>query len=488
LGSIFWPITLALLSQFRLESARNIKGITIMPLLCIHFNGTGLKSNHRGSTSLHAFNHIEEGTTKLLLTGVGAESTKSHPTPGTVYYDATTKDFKEKYFHFGERAYRYLGLLWGVGEHDNVDIAMKTIDKAMETSGEQRIINISGYSRGGASALRLANAINKKYGSKIKLNLFLIDPHAGLGRTNEQDKRYIPPNVQNIYFSLAEDEQFPLLKAPRVSHYFTISPETKVHSRALKGGHHAQDLIPKVKLNEKSEANNPLFAANINRDALEAFYQSENALVPPKESPFQTTQDEVDPVITDFIKEMGENHSDPAYNTLSYYILRIYNELKSKPNDPLFIATRDLMMLLKESQYDAQRLLTALKAFDKAASINSYSDTVQTPVAIVAGLVAGFLFGAVCAVGGFFGGASRLEAFMFFALPGLILGGANGLLEGFNFGYDAVLGNKNVRLTSHSINELITEFKRSESTPPQRSSDNDPSIDVPSSQGPGSRG
>jgi hypothetical protein len=143
--------------------------------LNIHFCGTHIKATRKGTASISAVSQFEN---TLILSGVGAagafdkHTQQAYPTPGTFYVDKELKP-KKRLFYFSDTFFHIAGLIYGVGEANNIDFAMQHIDKLMEGNREQVQINISGYSRGGVSAIHLANVIDAKYGQQIKLNLFL---------------------------------------------------------------------------------------------------------------------------------------------------------------------------------------------------------------------------------------------------------------------------------------------------------------------------
>lgn len=93
----------------------------------------------------------------------------------------------------------------GDGWDDNIRHAIATIADVFP--GGSGTINMVGWSRGAVTCLRMANWIRDFLGDGFDINIFAIDPVAGLDSgTRLHDTYYIPPTVKNYIAVLALDE------------------------------------------------------------------------------------------------------------------------------------------------------------------------------------------------------------------------------------------------------------------------------------------
>ena len=242
-----------------------------------------MEATRDGLASLRAINQFEN---RLLLSGVGAvhgydfATSEHYPTPGMFDVDAELKrQLRASWFcAHGARAHRVAGWVWGYGETDNRAFAMQHIDKKMRSIDRRRTvhINLSGYSRGGAAAIHLANMSYKKYGQQIQFNLFLIDPNPGPGRHHHQQKKNIPPNVSRLIFAFNRDESIWLFRSRGLSHYRLNQTKTAVSALYLSGNHLEQEQLPLRR--EPGEKVVCLSPSEINQYFLELFFESYGAI------------------------------------------------------------------------------------------------------------------------------------------------------------------------------------------------------------------
>jgi hypothetical protein len=100
------------------------------------------------------------------------------------------------------------GRIFGIGWDDNVARALDIVcGLAFEHNKKPDVINLVGWSRGGVTALLIANAIFDVFHYEIVVNIFAIDPVPG-GATKRNDSRIsvIPPNVNNYFAVIALDD------------------------------------------------------------------------------------------------------------------------------------------------------------------------------------------------------------------------------------------------------------------------------------------
>ena len=105
-------------------------------------------------------------------------------------------------------------------------------------------INMVGWSRGGVTCMRLANALHALFAQTIDINIFAVDPVAGQsdGETR-QDARVIPPNVRNYVAILAKQEGRQTFKPQDMSRMIIADQgRTRATYLPMPGQHNAQVL------------------------------------------------------------------------------------------------------------------------------------------------------------------------------------------------------------------------------------------------------
>lgn len=176
----------------------------------------------------------EEYRDFLITDGVGSKGTASKPMPGT--FDPFTRDKAAKgkspswsqtpmqtlsdvstgegrFSPTGHGALRGMtsstgktnAAITGHGWDDNIRHAIAVLSDVFPTL--QGTINMIGWSRGAVTCLRMANWIKEFLGPGFRVNIFAVDPVAGLdagGRLH--DTYYVPDNVKNYVGILALDD------------------------------------------------------------------------------------------------------------------------------------------------------------------------------------------------------------------------------------------------------------------------------------------
>lgn len=134
-----------------------------------------------------------------------------------------------------------LGATEDIGVYANVDRLYNHLLKCRENTFLEPItkINMVGWSRGAVTCLRQANFLEKHF-PDIEINIFGVDPVAGLGQdTDDGDyaSNRIPDNVKKYIFIIAGNEDrfaFPPLPLPEQYMKYTCLPFPGDHSNVAK--------------------------------------------------------------------------------------------------------------------------------------------------------------------------------------------------------------------------------------------------------------
>ena len=159
----------------------------------------------------------------LINDGPGSSGTSDNPMPGT--YDPYTRgketkstaglkaagftqgkrksSLKDPSFMSMKKPSTVEGLAFGKGWDDNVIHSIATIS---ELPSLPQTVNMVGWSRGAVTCTMIAYRLAEIY-PQIAVNIFAIDPVAGLGNKGNIDARTIHSNVRNYIGILAMDEQ-----------------------------------------------------------------------------------------------------------------------------------------------------------------------------------------------------------------------------------------------------------------------------------------
>lgn len=182
-----------------------------------------------------------------LIDGVGGvpakDSSGEHPILGTyVYQPSDTEPGKGKKLpntKYPEEVVRVLGKFLGKGVEDSVIEAAQYISQLDALDKKPDVVNLSGFSRGGYTAILVARMLNHFY-PDIDVNLFLIDPVPGPS-THDVSKAYeVPPNVKDLKVVLQMDELRKEFEPLDQSTLHIASPSTtRVEYLTVPGGHSA---------------------------------------------------------------------------------------------------------------------------------------------------------------------------------------------------------------------------------------------------------
>lgn len=100
------------------------------------------------------------------------------------------------------------GNIWGSGWDDVVARSVFLVASLLDAGRDITTINLAGWSRGAVICIRIANKLYELFGRDIDVNIFGVDPVAGLQNgVNMEDTRIIPDNVRHCCLVLAMHER-----------------------------------------------------------------------------------------------------------------------------------------------------------------------------------------------------------------------------------------------------------------------------------------
>ena len=472
------------------------------PMLNINFCGTRMQATREDPASIKA---IRKFKNRLIISGVGAASVENkardekHLTPGTFFIDQQNKPQK-RLFRAPESYYTGAlgaGALFGSGEKDIIKLAMRQIKNKFSKKKltEFPHINVSGYSRGVMSAVHLANKIYLKYGNRIKINLFLIDPVGGPNWI-EQSRRNIPPNVDNLYITFNKNEVIPFIQSHSPSDFLLTNPKTNAAYIYFNGGHIEQEMVDEQ---HKDKIDAP---ANINEQLLTLFYSSYGAIkvnpnkrscLPIKTETVQarfvgdkTTKTALDEVIENmnqvsadkpFFLKCGHPTDESSFNVLlqsiinekylklSYYFTHFLAEItrekhqypnRSESLNTLLQITNNLMTTMTQGEeHSLKEKIEALNVFQDCVNTTIHSDNLKEIASYIVGLVLGVVLLVPYIFIGLTAGLVEWSSLGLATIPSLIIGIEEGLEQGFRWGRQLVIGEKNSRLILSESQALL---------------------------------
>lgn len=473
------------------------------PLLNISFGGTNNEATCSDWATVQA---TKQFSNRLLLSGVGSpdgfdkEENEHYPTPGSFDVDEQLKrQPRNPSFLMNSLFFQRIpGLLWAAGDLDNLTLAMKHVERKMEETrpDESVHINVSGFSRGGTSAIHLSNLLYKKYANRLRVNLFLIDPNAGADKQYFQHKRCISPNVDNFYVVFNQNEFWLPIQSLTLPHFQFTNSQTSITALYAKGGHPDQEQLPALSaqanmhllslfyqsygsirneptdvIEESPEQTNVIqtqiqkgFVKCLNPTALDRRIDEINTLDAPLPTPFLN---ETNANLVKFSTEIQQiNHS--AYDELNYYFMHLLsevermdtsNESSKKRVQMLKEATNKLMIAMTPSNhFTRDEKKQSLHQFNQVFKENNFTGLILEIAACITGLVTGMLLGIAYGAVGFFAGLTRWETLGLAAVPYTAIGLYQGCNAGFLWGRRMVLGHENDRHVN-DISEHIVNFE-----------------------------
>lgn len=183
---------------------------------------------------------INHADTFILNEGPGATSGTT-PMPSDVDWRTGTTKKRVKLPGFGTVRSKSANI-YGSGWGKNVKRTMFLIDQLQEQGKNITIINMVGWSRGAVTSIRIANALQKEYPDQFAVNMFAVDPVAGLQAGNSmEDTKTIPRMVKHYVAVLAMHETRKTFKPQDMSRVIVEDRDsTEMVYLPLPGQHNAQ--------------------------------------------------------------------------------------------------------------------------------------------------------------------------------------------------------------------------------------------------------
>lgn len=213
-----------------------------MPPVFTYFNhGTAFHRDKEGEI-VAEFGRLAAGREYedfLILDGPGSKPNTA-PTPGQFNPFTRGKTGKQT-FGNSEMGHTHInwqttGLLSGSGWDDNV---MHAIAAFAEISPEPPTINMIGWSRGAVTCTKLAFKLREIY-PQIAVNIFAIDPVAGIGNKGDEDGSVIRSNVKNYLAVLSMHETRGFFKPQDLKRVTFTSGDTNAIFLPFPGNHSGQ--------------------------------------------------------------------------------------------------------------------------------------------------------------------------------------------------------------------------------------------------------
>lgn len=131
------------------------------------------------------------------------------------------------------------GILSGAGWTDNTLRAVHIIGELLARGRAIDTVNLTGWSRGAVTCIRIANALHKIFPS-IKCNIFAIDPVAGWNAGEDEINKNLPVSVKNFYAVLSAHERRGAFKPQDFSKLNYCGRATNVLFLPMPGTHDQQ--------------------------------------------------------------------------------------------------------------------------------------------------------------------------------------------------------------------------------------------------------
>lgn len=160
-------------------------------------------------------------------------------------------DFTKEVYGETPKHWAVSGLLSGGGWSDNVARTVFIIQALkLEHGMDITTVNMTGWSRGAVTCIRIANRIAEVFGETIECNIFCVDPVAGLkAGLEKEDTRILPSCVKNFFAVLSMHERRDSFKPQDLSRMQWNRDATRVLYLPM-GGTHSQQPIRKVGVEE----------------------------------------------------------------------------------------------------------------------------------------------------------------------------------------------------------------------------------------------
>jgi len=118
------------------------------------------------------------------------------------------------------------GNISGAGWDDVVARSVFLATSLIEGGRDIQTVNLCGWSRGAVVCIRIANKFYELFGDRIRINIFGVDPVAGMKNgVNMVDTRILPPNIDYACFVLSMHERRKTFKPQDLSR-ITVTDST----------------------------------------------------------------------------------------------------------------------------------------------------------------------------------------------------------------------------------------------------------------------
>lgn len=189
----------------------------------------------------------------LILDGPGS-TPKTAPTPGQFNPFTRHKTGKKTLgsSEMGDTHYNWAltGLLAGSGWDDNV---MHAVAALAEVEPLPQTVNMIGWSRGAVTCTKLAYVL-REFFPQVEVNIFAIDPVAGIGNKGDRDASTIRSNVKNYLALLSMHETRGFFKPQDIKRVTFTSSSTNAIYLPFPGNHSGQVNLDKTCLKGIGEA------------------------------------------------------------------------------------------------------------------------------------------------------------------------------------------------------------------------------------------
>ena len=154
----------------------------------------------------------------------------------------TGSKFAKGFYGETSKHWAATGLISGADWEDNTWRAAHTVQSLkFDHDVDITTVNLTGWSRGGVTCIRIANMLYEVFGDSIRVNIFAYDPVAGQDAGLQPINRTLPSNVDKFVAILAMHERRKTFKPQDLSRVIVKEPtRTQVTFLPFPGTHGEQ--------------------------------------------------------------------------------------------------------------------------------------------------------------------------------------------------------------------------------------------------------
>jgi hypothetical protein len=216
------------------------------PVFTVFNHGTNASRDGEGEI-VAEFGRMAAGAeyTNYLITDGPGSKPSTAPTPGQ-FNPFTRNKAPKKVLGKTEMGHTHknwalTGTLFGSGWDDNVIHAVAAISELDPLPGT---VNMIGWSRGGVTCTKMAFKLREVY-PNMDVNIFAVDPVAGIGNKGDEDASTIRGNVRNYLAVLSMHETRGFFKPQDIKRVTFTNPETNAIYLPFPGAHGGQVNLDK---------------------------------------------------------------------------------------------------------------------------------------------------------------------------------------------------------------------------------------------------